>query len=268
MSNIPAKVASRIKAGLKNYTSIIENAKQRDVNESDTSLIVTGVLADVLGWDKFTEITTEYCVRNTYCDLAVKVDHKPRIFIEVKAIGHELKETHLRQVIDYATKEGVDWAILTNAAVWRVYKVVYEKPISQELVFEIDFLGASARDAALLEKLYLISREGTQKQAIAAYHEQKQATNRFMVAATLQSEAVLEALRREIRRVSGGVRLETQELLQILQTEVLKRDVVEGEQIKEAMERVKKASSRTLKKPSGRRRAGSAAVETASGAGC
>jgi predicted type IV restriction endonuclease len=249
MSAIPAKVEARVKGEVKRYRSIIDSAKQRDVNEADTSVIVTSVLCDILGWDRFTDITREYCVRNTFCDLAVKVDGKVKIFIEVKAIGFSLKDTHLRQVVDYATKEGVDWVILTNAAIWKVYKVLYEKPINQQEVFEVDLLDTTVRPASLVDKLYLISKEGVSKSAIASYHEAKQATSRFMIAATLLSEPVVEALRREIRRVSGGVRLETEELQDILRAEVLKRDVFEGDQAKEATDRVRRASAKLLKRP-------------------
>jgi hypothetical protein len=70
-----------------------------------------------------------------------------------------------------------------------------------------------------------------------------------MIAATLLSEPVVEALRREIRRVSGGVRLETEELQDILRAEVLKRDVFEGDQAKEATDRVRRASAKLLKRP-------------------
>jgi predicted type IV restriction endonuclease len=248
MSSIPAKVETRIKTEVKRYRGIIESAKLRDVNEADTSIIVTGVLADVLGWDRFTDVTREYCVRNTFCDLAVKVDGRVKIFVEVKAIGLSLKDTHLRQVVDYATKEGVDWVILTNGAIWKVFKVLYEKPINQQEVFEVDLVDTALRPAALVDKLYLITKEGVSKSAIASYHEQKQATSRFMIAATLLSEPVVEALRREIRRVSGGVRLEADELQEILKAEVLKREVLEGDQAKEASDRVRRASGKALKR--------------------
>jgi predicted type IV restriction endonuclease len=175
----------------------------------------------------------------------VKVDQKVKIFIEVKAIGYALKDMHLRQVVDYATKEGVDWVVLTNGAIWKVFKVIYEKPINQEEVFEIDLLDSSIRPSTLVEKLYLISKEGVSKSAIATYHEQKQATNRYMIAATLLTEPVIEALRREIRRV----RLESKELREILETEVLKREAVEGDLAKAATDRVRRASAKSLKRP-------------------
>ena len=46
---IPKKVADRLSAGLKRFKPVLESAKARDVNESDTSMIVTDMLADVFG---------------------------------------------------------------------------------------------------------------------------------------------------------------------------------------------------------------------------
>lgn len=74
MSSVSAKAAARIASGLKKYQPIIATQKARDVNESDTVVIVADVLQDVFGYDKFKEITTEHSIRGTFCDLAIKVE--------------------------------------------------------------------------------------------------------------------------------------------------------------------------------------------------
>jgi hypothetical protein len=83
-------------------------------------VIATDLLADLFGYDKYTEITREYAVRGTICDLAVKLDDQPKLLIEVKAIGLDLKDQHVKQAIDYAANKGIDWALLTNGVTWRV----------------------------------------------------------------------------------------------------------------------------------------------------
>jgi len=70
MANIPKKAEERIKAGIKTFAKVIEAAKARDVNESDTVTIITDMLSTICGYDKYTEITSEYAIRGTYCDLA------------------------------------------------------------------------------------------------------------------------------------------------------------------------------------------------------
>ena len=69
--------------------------------------------------------------------MAVKVDENIRFLIEVKAVGIELKDIHIKQAIDYAANEGIEWVILTNGAVWRVYNVHFGQPIEKILVCEV-----------------------------------------------------------------------------------------------------------------------------------
>jgi hypothetical protein len=71
---IPTKVSARIAAGLKRFQPILAAAKSRDVNESDTVVVVTDVLQEVFGYDKYSEITSEHSIRGTFCDLAIKLD--------------------------------------------------------------------------------------------------------------------------------------------------------------------------------------------------
>ncbi len=77
---VPQKAASRIIAGLRRFQPILAAAKARDVNESDTVVIVADMLQEVFGYDKYTDITSEHAIRGTYCDLVVKgPDGKPQL---------------------------------------------------------------------------------------------------------------------------------------------------------------------------------------------
>jgi len=74
MANIPAKVIDRLKENLGKIQKIVEQAKSRDINEADTVVIVSDVLCDLFGYDKYEDITREYAIKAQYCDLAVKID--------------------------------------------------------------------------------------------------------------------------------------------------------------------------------------------------
>src|SRR3972149_8429511 len=141
MPNVPKKVADRIAANLKIFQPILTSARDRDVNEADTLIIVTDILSAVFGYDKYSEISREHAIRGTYCDLAIKVGNDLRFIIEIKAVGLDLRELHVKQAIDYAANKGTDWAILTNGIVWQVYKVTFSKPIDKELVLELNLLN-------------------------------------------------------------------------------------------------------------------------------
>ncbi len=238
---IPKKVATRIKSGLKRFRKVLETARNADRSEQDTVTIVTDILAEVFGFDKYSELTGEYAIRGTFCDLAVKVDGKVKYLIEVKAIDKPLKEGHLRQATDYAAKEGIEWIVLTNGVEWQAYRMVFEQPISYEHVFTMDLLQG---DRELPEMIYTLSREGIVKDVIEEYHEQRQALNRHFVAAVLLGDPVLSAIRRELRRATPGVRIDTEDIRDVLRGEILKRDIVDSEEIDKARRRIVRPAKR------------------------
>jgi hypothetical protein len=105
VASIPKKVAERLVSGIKRFQPILAAAKTRDVGEADTVTIVKDMLADVFGYDKYAEITSEFAIRGTYCDLATKIDGTLQTLIEVKAIDFDLKDQHVKQAVDYAANQ-------------------------------------------------------------------------------------------------------------------------------------------------------------------
>ncbi|MBI4829875.1 MAG: type I restriction enzyme HsdR N-terminal domain-containing protein [Nitrospinae bacterium] len=247
MAAIPAKVVDRISDGLKRLQPIMSSAKSRDVNESDTVTIIVDLLSDVFGYDRYAEITREFVIRNTFCDLAVKIDGKPCLLIEVKAIGLELKDSHVKQAVDYAANEGIEWVALTNGNIWCVYRVAFEKPISHELVFEVDLLTLNPRKRNEIESLYVLSREGIRKSALDEYHIQRQAMSRYMLGALLRSEPVLMIVRRELKRLAPDARVSLDDIEHVLINDVFKRDVVDGDRALEAKKKVDRMIKRLEK---------------------
>lgn len=247
MPTVPKKVAERLVVGVKRYQPILASAKARDVGEADTVTIIKDLLADVFGYDKYSEVTSEFAIRGTYCDLAIKLDGRLATLIEVKAIGLELKEGHVKQAIDYAANQGVDWVLLTNGISWRVYHVVFSKPIEHELVLETDFSTLNPKSESDLEALFLWCKEGWQRSALGEFHTQKQALSRFYLGAMLLSDPVLEVVRRELRRVSPEVRIDIDQIRTVLTDEVIKRDVMEGDKADEAKRTIARAASKSLR---------------------
>ena len=81
----------------------------------------------------------------------MKVDEEIRFLIEVNSIGIELKDVHVKQAIDYAANESIEWVVLTNGAQWRVYKVHFGQPIEKIHVCELDAIETSTRSPDVLE---------------------------------------------------------------------------------------------------------------------
>jgi hypothetical protein len=250
MRSIANKVASRLVAGVKKFQPILADAKNRDFTEADTVNIVRKILSEVFGYDEFREVTSEHAIKGTYCDLAIKLNDntKPCLLIEGKAVGVELKESHVNQVVFYGAKDGVKWVILTNGLVWQVYKVVFGEPLNQEKVFEFEFLKLNAKNDSDLESLYLITKEGIASCCLEDYDAHQQAMSRFSLAATIISEPVLEVIRRELRRVSPNAKITTEEIESALRSYVLKGEVVEGAKAIEAQKKIAKAQNKASKK--------------------
>jgi len=244
MPTIPIRAAERLKSGLKEFQRIVQLAKTRDVNESDTVIIVTDMLSAVFGYDKYSEITSELGIRGTRCDLALKSEGKVQSLIEVKAVGTELKDIHTRQAVDYCANSGIEWVTLTNSARWQVYRVIFGKPVNQELILDFDLLSLSAKKDEDIEKLYLLAKEGWNKSALEEFEVQLQALSRFSLAAVLASDPILKLVRRQLKNMSPAAKFDLEQIRAVLLQEVLKREVIEGEKAEEARKRVARMNHR------------------------
>lgn len=179
--------------------------------------------------------------------LAVKLDGKLAFLLEVKAIGLDLKDQHVKQAVDYAANQGVEWVGLTNGCIWRIYRVTFAKPIENELVIELDLSAMNSRNVEHVELISLLSKECWLKSKMSEYYEQRQALSRFTLGALLLTDAVVDVVRRELRRVVE-VKVEADEVRAVLHNEVLKREVLEGDKASVAARRVSRAEGRSIRK--------------------
>jgi predicted type IV restriction endonuclease len=248
VASIPKKVITRLTQEIGTFQKVLATARDRDINESDTVAIVSDILASAFGFDKYTEVTSEFAIRNTYCDLAIKVDDKVQYLIEVKAIGLSLKENHLRQALNYGANQGIPWVVLTNGIIWEIYRIRFEKPIDADLVCTIDLLSINPRKTEEQEKLFLLCKEGLSKAAMDEFHERVQSVNRFIIGALALSEPVISTVRRELKKMVPGLKVDNEEIERILKSEVLKREVIEGDPAAKAKTRVKRATHQAKKR--------------------
>jgi predicted type IV restriction endonuclease len=244
---IPKKVEERLIEGIKKFKPIIDGRSAADAGEADTVMLVTDVLSEVFGYDRYSEITSEFPVKSTRCDLATKVDEQLQTLIEVKAIGHALKDSHVTQAVNYAANHGGEWVVLTNARYWRVYSVKCAGKVDCELVVEIDFLSLDHKSDNDLALLFLLCKEGWAKSAIGEYQTHREAINRYVIAATILSDGVLATIKRELRRVSPDARIEIDEITEIIEKEVIKRELLDGEKAEDAKNTVKRAAKVALR---------------------
>jgi predicted type IV restriction endonuclease len=135
----------RIRAALRRFAKPLNDLITRDANEGDTRLFVTDFLCDVLGYDKYENITTEYQVRGEFADYGLRVEKQLVALIEVKRATTKLGAKHLRQVEMYAVNEGIPWLLLTNGAEWRVYHLTPGMPVTIDLAFTVNLNDSQCR---------------------------------------------------------------------------------------------------------------------------
>jgi hypothetical protein len=247
MIKLPKKFCDRVQAKLKHYQKLIAAQQTRDVSEADTVTLIKDILCDVFGYDKYSELTSEQQIRGTFCDLLVQVDGSDRFLIEVKSAGAKLSAAHLRQAVNYGTHHGLEWIILTNAVDWKIYRIKFTQPIDFEEVAQFCLLSVNPRSEDDLAKLFLLAREGQASDAISSFDAQRQIVNAYTIAQLVMSDGVISLIRREMRRLFPDLKVEADAIATLLANGVLKREVVEGERVVEAKQRLKKANQKLVR---------------------
>jgi hypothetical protein len=212
-----AEARERIKTGIRKISKPLTGLIERDANEGDTRHLVTDFLCEVLGYDKYEDLTTEYQVKGEFADYGVRIEKQLVAFIEVKRVTTKLGPKHLRQVEVYAINEGVEWGILTNGNDWQVYHLA---PAAQrvpgvpstgplvdiDLTLDVSLLGAET-PTQKVGKLFYMSREAMKRREMDELWKARRATSPKALAAIMTSDPILEAIRKEIKRRSGHTAL-------------------------------------------------------------
>lgn len=193
-----------LRTHIRKFARPLRELVDRDANEGDTRVLVTDMLCDALGYDKYEDLTTEYAVRGEFADYGVRIDKQLVAFVEVKRAAQNLNARHLRQVETYAVKEGVEWMLLTNGRVWRAYHVTTSPgtPVEVHLVIDVDLLDESTVNQKAADLFYL-HKNAMKRDKIAELWTRRAATAPEALVDVLLSDAVLDAARKEVRRRSG-----------------------------------------------------------------
>lgn len=196
---ITSSKSEKVLAALKDYKKRYLSKAIGDLDESGTRIMINTFLTSILGYQELEEIKTEYMIKGTYADYIVQIDGKRHFLVEVKAFSLELSEKHLRQAINYGANEGIDWAILTNGRQFQLYKIIFEKPISEKLVFEIDFTAEDFNPKHAIEDLVYMHRDAVVKGSLEALWSRYSALEPLSVAGLLFSPQVVAFLKKELK---------------------------------------------------------------------
>jgi hypothetical protein len=119
--------------------------------------------------------------------------------------------------------------------------------VDHDLVFELNVLDEGTKPNDALEKFYLISKEAGTGTALEHYWQKREATSRYVISQLLLDDKTLTALRRNLRSLFKGLRVSTTDIRAILETEVIKRDALEGDRAENALKSVRRAARRRVR---------------------
>lgn len=192
----------RVMAAVKKYQKPLADLVARDANEGDTRLLVTDILCDALGYDKYEDLTTEYQVKVDFADYGVRIDKQLEVFIEVKRCAQVLNQKHLHQVQSYAVNEGVEWMVLTNGRNWQLWHMAPGLPVLMDMVLDIDLLSDDPV-AKKADTMFYLSREAFKHKAVDELWKQRAATSAKVITKIIMSDKIIEDIRKELRRQTG-----------------------------------------------------------------
>lgn len=102
-----------------------------------------------LGWDRdnIAEVKPEYSVATRRVDFCLLRNDLPVVFVEVKRAGEDLQR-HQEQLLDYAFREGVKIAALTDGIIWWLYLPTQTGSWEQRRFFTIDIARQESTEVA------------------------------------------------------------------------------------------------------------------------
>lgn len=241
---IRASKSDKMLVAIKDYKKRYLSKIIGDLDESGTRIMINNFLSSILGYQELEEIKTEYMIKGTYADYIVQIGGKRHFLVEVKALTIDLSDKHLRQAVNYGANEGIEWAILTNGRQFQVYKILFEKPISERLIFEIDFTSEEFNAKEALEDLIYFHRDAVVKKSLDDLWSRYSALDPLNIAGLLFSPHVVSFLKKELRAKYDS-KFEDDEIIEAL------NEVVCGEIPAEKLKipRFKSKKKKVSKKP-------------------
>ncbi|WP_046472398.1 hypothetical protein [Allosalinactinospora lopnorensis] len=217
----------RLAAAAGRFSDPLSDLVERDANQGDTQILVADFLSYGLNYSKYGELTTEYRTTGGSVDYGILISDQLFAFVEVKPCGQNLDTRNLRQARMQAADEGVEWVVLTNGRLWQVYHLGDGDASSTRLILEADLLNDDGRPVAV-DMLFHLTKEAVEHGRLDDLREWREALAPAALADALRSDAVISALRRELRTRTGhtGHIGDLEELSRALSDDVITRGLL------------------------------------------
>ena len=123
------------------------NKKLDTFDEASTKQAVVLRILSVLGWDIFNvdEVSPDFSVNSFSVSYALRIKNSSKVFIKVKRI-HEKLDNHQKSLLSFASREGVNVAILTNGIIWWFYLTAATGSSQEKWFYSVDLLQQNVDD--------------------------------------------------------------------------------------------------------------------------
>lgn len=124
---------------------------KKGLTEQDTKNALIEPVLDALGWPKtdLDRVRSEYrhISNEDPVDYTLLSSGRPVMFVEAKALDVPIDDYKaIRQVLDYANRANVAWALLTNGRKWTLYSAFARVEAQQKQFFSIQIHDPDAQE--------------------------------------------------------------------------------------------------------------------------
>jgi len=117
------------------------NKKLATFDEASTKQAVVLRLLSFLGWDIFNveQVYPDYSANSSNVSYALRIKNTNKVFIEVKRV-HSKLDNYQKSLVNLASREGVNLAVLTNGIIWWFYMVSASGSWQRKWFYSIDLI--------------------------------------------------------------------------------------------------------------------------------
>jgi len=137
---------------IEQLTKFINNLKTKsnlpNLDEASVKQAIVLPTFQLLEWDIFDtqEVKPEFTIENRRVDYCLRLNDSNKVFVEVKGARESL-ESHEEQLLDYAFRQGIRLAALTNGITWSLYLPMKEVDWRARKFYTIDIIQQESEDA-------------------------------------------------------------------------------------------------------------------------
>ena len=117
------------------------NKKLAAFDTASTKQAIVLRLLSFLGWDIFNveQVYPDYSVSSSSVSYALRIKNTNKVFIEVKRV-HSKLDNHQKSLVNLASREGVNLAVLTNGIIWWFYLISANGSWQRKWFYSIDLI--------------------------------------------------------------------------------------------------------------------------------